>query len=138
MNLKGAWDNHTRHSTSLSNSVRQLAIAGIAVSWGWGAGDQKGILQWAATFFVGALFFDVCQYAVATVCWQRFTRKKELELRRRHRVGRKVNHDAVLGETFDAWDWINTPATVAFWLKAGGVLVGYGLLLAYFVGKQAP
>ena len=81
MKLQDARDIYERHSTKLSDVVRQLNFAGIAIIWLLRAGDNtlpysKGLL-WPLGLFAGSATFDLFHYAYASAAWGIFHRLQE-------------------------------------------------------------
>lgn len=108
-------------SGKVSELVRQLGFAGIAVIWlfkvdAHGSPKISADLVLPLTLIVGALALDFLQYAVASVVWASFNRLKEYQA---------VGAD----EEFLAPRWINWPALFCFWVKTALLAVAYFFLL---------
>lgn len=127
MKLKDAREYYNQRSTKLSEVVRQLNFAGIAVIWLFRTGEKTGgipyndSLLWPLGFLVASATFDLLQYAYASAAWGIFHRAKEKEL----------NHNQ---ETeFHAPAAINWLSNFFFWGKAIMTVAAYFLLVTYIV-----
>lgn len=123
MKLKDARENSQYFAGKLSDIVRQLGLAGIAVIWTFrvqrgGQGFVGEEFELPAFGIVVALGLDFLNYAVATALWAGFHWYKEL--------WRKVGEST----DFKAPRWINWPATACFWGKAVAMLLSWLFLLA--------
>ena len=113
------------HSGKVSDLVRQLGLAGIAVIWVFkvdshGAPKIPVDLVLPLTLIVGTLALDFLQYAIASLIWATYNRIKEYQ-----QVGDDVD--------FLAPRWINWPALICFWGKICLVVSAYFFLLKYLV-----
>lgn len=122
MTLKDARSAYDYSSGKLSDLVRQLSFAGIAVVWMFKTGTG-GIpfdvrLVWPLKFLVTALAFDLLHYTYASYAWSRFAHKQERE-------GAK-DSDIVKPD-----EKINWPTLFFFWGKALLCVTAYGLLLIF-------
>jgi hypothetical protein len=128
MKLKDARDNYYVSSGKLSDVVRQLSFAGIAVIWIFRVGDKPGGIAYSTELlipmacFVMSLGLDFLQYFYASTAWSRFHRYKELS-------GVDNNED------FKAPAWLNVPTLIFFYSKAVLIFGGYIFLLME-IGRQ--
>src|SRR4051812_41083792 len=87
MKLKDAREYYNQRSTKLSEVVRQLNFAGIAIIWLFRTGDKTGgipyndALLWPLALLVASATFDLLHYAYASAAWGCFHRMKERELK---------------------------------------------------------
>jgi hypothetical protein len=115
-------------SQRTSENVRQLAFAALAAVWIFKPADVSGRWGWprplvaAGVLATAALIFDFAQYFVNTAAWGWFHRRKE-------KAGTGL-HEEILTPR-----WMNWPATLFFWLKAGALVSAYVLLL-YVVSRH--
>lgn len=115
-------------SGKLSDIVRQLNFAGIAVVWIFKVGQGNGgipfapCLLWSMGLFVVSLGLDLLHYIYATLAWGLFHRLKE----KQHLL---EDHD------FGAPCQINWPTIVFFWTKIAVSLAGYVILTRYIVSQ---
>jgi hypothetical protein len=112
-------------SKQVSDIVRQLGFAGIAVIWLFNAGEASQIdippeLVFPGLLIVLSLGFDLSQYVLATVLWGVFQRNKELS-------------GIPADEEITAPRWINWPALVCFTLKTVAILIAYGALATFLL-----
>jgi hypothetical protein len=125
MKLKDAREYYTQRTAKLSEVVRQLNFAGIAVIWLFRTGEKNGgipysdSLLWPLGLLVASATFDLLQYASASAAWGIFHRQKEKELKR--------NQDA----KFHAPAKINWFSNFCFWAKTGVTVIAYVLLVSY-------
>jgi hypothetical protein len=125
MKLKDAREYYNQRSTKLSEVVRQLNFAGIAVIWLLRTGEKTGgipyndFLLWPLGLFVASATFDLLHYAYASAAWGIFHRHKEKEL--------KNNQDA----EFHAPAAINWLSNLFFWGKSIVTVAAYLLLVTY-------
>jgi hypothetical protein len=126
--LKDALDIYYQRSTNLSDVVRQLNFAGIAVIWLFRTGDKNAgipysdLLLWPLGLFIASATFDLLQYAYASAAWGIFHRKQE----------KKLNNDPEAD--FHAPGAINWLSNVFFWGKAILTVAAYCLLVRYIAG----
>jgi hypothetical protein len=124
-------------SAKASDTSRQLAFAGIAVVWVLSGGADapttatvSGELVGALLAFVVALLCDFLQYAVQSLLWRMFSRKKEKALR--------AQYDSAPGwrdEEFSVPVALNVPGEVFFWSKLVAVATGYVVLGSQLVHR---
>ncbi len=120
MILKDARNAYDYYSGKLSDVVRQLAFAGIAVIWIFKNGasvipfDER--LVWPLRFLVGALACDLLHYVYASLAWGRFA----------HMHGKDGTKDA---DEVEPDEKINWTSLVFFWFKAFLCVISYALLL---------
>jgi hypothetical protein len=152
--LKEAQDTYESRSTRVSEIVRQLNLAGIAVIWLFRNGDKTGgipyndALLWPLGFFIISAGFDLLQFAYASAAWGIFSRQQEKKLnqridekerkrgneerrRKRGSVEAKdadVEDDDEIDEAPGAINWVSNSF---FWGKAILTVVGYYFLISY-------
>lgn len=154
MKLADAQDTYERRTTRLSEIVRQLNFAGIAVIWLFRSGDKTGgipytdALLWPLGLFIISAGFDLLQFAYASAAWGIFSRQQEKKLnqrlvemerkrgneernRRRGNVETKTADDEVDDEIDEAPGPINWISNSFFWGKAILTVVGYYFLISY-------
>jgi len=125
MKLKDAREYYSQRSTKLSEVVRQLNLAGIAVIWLFRTGEKTGgipyndSLLWPLGMLVASATFDLLHYAYASAAWGIFHRQKEKNL--------DHNQD----KEFHAPAAINWPTNFFFWGKAILTVAAYFLLVGY-------
>ena len=125
MNLKDARDYYNQRSSKLSDVVRQLNFAGIAIIWLFRTGEKAGgipyndSLLWPLGLLVGSATFDLLHYAYASAAWGIF-----------HRVKEKQLHNDENAQ-FLAPDAINWLSNIFFWGKALLTIAAYILLVIY-------
>jgi len=116
-------------SGKLSDIVRQLNFAGIAVIWVFKQ-DRKPLptvpaeLTIPALLFVLSLALDVLQYSYQTAAWGIFNRRLEVK---------GVSEDTV----FTAPTSINRVALICFWLKTASLAGGYIYLIVFLARRIA-
>ncbi len=115
---------YKKASRTVSENVRQLALAGIAVIWIFKVGDKDsgGVpfspsLLWPLGFFVGGLAADLLQYLYFTAVWGIMNTVEW----NRHQTDEDV---PVSGK----WNWIGI---FFFWTKAILLVSGYTRLIFY-------
>ncbi len=127
MKLRDAREFYGYNSGKLSDIVRQLGFAGIALIWVFtmrssdGEKIPQGLLG-PGILIVLALSLDFLQYCSATLAWGAYSRYKE-------RDGTKEDAE------FTAPRWINWPALFFFCLKVVVIGVAYGFLLVYLARR---
>jgi hypothetical protein len=129
MKLTDTRNYYTVSSGKVSEIVRQLGLAGIAVVWIFrrdvsGEVRVSRILVTAALLIVLGLVCDLLQYAVATRAWDRFNLRKEREL-----LGRADREE----RDFPAPDDINDCPKFLFWLKFWLICGGYLAIIVFLV-----
>jgi hypothetical protein len=123
MKLQDARDIYERRSTNLSDVVRQLNFAGIAIIWLLRTGDNtlpysKGLL-WPLGLFAGSATFDLFHYAYATAAWGIFYRLQEKK---------PENNAETEIHVPGAINWISF---VFLWGKTGLTIAAYCFLVVY-------
>lgn len=112
----------------VSDIVRQIGLAGLAVIWVFRTQAQGGgqvipkQLFLAGTIILLALSVDLFQYALATFIWDRFNTRKEQELR---------NKPDPEEEDFEAPEHINLWPDRLFWTKFVLMVAAYVVLISY-------
>jgi len=125
MKLKDAREYYTQRTTKLSEVVRQLNFAGIAVIWLFRTGDKAGgipytdVLLWPLGLLVASATFDLLHYAYASAAWGIFHRTKEKELK--HDQNTEIHAPAA----------INWASNFFFWGKTIMTVAAYFLLVTY-------
>jgi hypothetical protein len=128
MNLADVREIYYDNTGKVSDIVRQLGLAGLAVIWVFRLQAPDGAqvipkqLFLAGTFILIGLTVDLTQYAVASTIWQRFNRQKEKEL------SSKANPEEA---DFEAPEKINVWPDRLFWTKLGLVVIAYLILIFY-------
>ena len=118
------------YTGKLSDIVRQLNFAGIAVVWIFKVGQETGgipfaqCLLWPMGLFVLSLGFDLLHYIYASIAWGLFHRCKEKN---------GVNES----EEIQARREINWPTNIFFWAKVAASLAGYSILIIYIAAQLA-
>jgi hypothetical protein len=129
MTIADARENYYFFSGKLSDVVRQLNFAGIAIFWIFRAGDKNGgipysdFLLWPLGLMIASLAADMLHYALATLMWGPYGRYKE----------QRVSSD----EEFQAPRWLNWPALCCIIIKTILCAAGYCLLLKYVAAYLA-
>ena len=117
-------------SGKASDISRQLAFAGIAVVWIFKQQGNsvvsvpEGLLV-PALLFVIALALDLLQYVVASITWGRFLILAE-------------RTDPEDDKVLEASSYANVPANILFMFKIASVLLGYFLVIRYFLEILKP
>jgi hypothetical protein len=126
--LKEARDNYDRRSSKLSDVVRQLNFAGLAVIWLFRTGDKTGgipysnCLLWPLGLFICSATFDLLHYAYASAAWGIFHRLQEKKLKDDPQRAEREIH---------APDWINWLSIFFFCGKTILTMAAYGFLVMY-------
>jgi len=125
--IKKTFDNA---SNTLSAVNRQIAFAGVGVVWIFvkiidGKLHIDNILLYAMMFFVGALLFDIVQYAYKTIFFECFRRYHEKKIDK-NGYNKNILEEPVLLN--NCW---NIPTWVFFTLKILFVIIGYCNLLIF-------
>jgi hypothetical protein len=108
----------------VSEIVRQLNLAGVAIIWIFRVGKETGGVQYAASLkwvlglFVLSLAFDLLQYIYQSVVWGSLNTHY-------YRLHKNEEKDIKVS---GAWNYI---ALVFFWLKAVLTMVSYVLLFKF-------
>ena len=126
MILKDARISYEYASGKLSDIVRQLSFAGVAVIWifrkeGDGLNLEEGLLLPLFTF-VTALGFDLLHYIYTSFVWGFYAHKKE-----------KEGHSD--SDVIAPPDYINWPTLFCFWTKAFLCVVAFVMLLVFLKHK---
>lgn len=126
MKISEARGFYVEFSGKLSELVRNLCFAGIAIVWIFANTETAGNISipneliWPLIFLVFSLISDLCQYLFSTIMWGVYQRSKETD---------GVGED----EDIFAPGWINWPALMFFWSKVGFSAIGYVLLITYLL-----
>jgi hypothetical protein len=123
MKISELRDAYYKSTDKVSELVRNLAFAGIAVVWILRTGDSGGIkysneLLWPLSLCVAALSSDLLQYLYKSAVWGGLN---NYHWRKQH------NNDADVTVS-GYWNWL---AVFLFWAKAVLVVVAYGKLLNF-------
>ncbi len=137
MKLEDTREIYYETTGKVSDLVRQLGFAGIAIIWVFKTqsdGRQiipKGFLP-AGILIVLALAADLFQYAASVQIWDKFNRNKETELTEKAEIlsAQGVSYD-VEEEDFDAPDSINDLTKRLFWTKFVLMFAAYVYLILY-------
>ncbi|HEY7405863.1 MAG TPA: hypothetical protein VIB39_20225 [Candidatus Angelobacter sp.] len=127
MKLSGVRENYYFHSGKVSDIIRQMALAGVALIWVFKAEVQgqsriPNDLMPAAVLIVLGITLDFLQYVSGTLMWAIWARKLEKES--------KQDDDSVALP-----DWINYPALVFFWTKIPTIVAAYVIFICFFWAK---
>ena len=111
----------------VSDNVRALALASVAIVWVFKIQDDKTLsipddLQMALFMSVAALGFDFLQYLVNSFIWYCFYRSKEIE-------GCPEEKEVYSNE------WWNVPGYLFFLLKIICLFISYYNIAAFFLEK---
>ena len=127
MKLENIRDNYKYYSQKISDIIRQLGFAGIALIWIFKNvdGDRQFIpadLLLPTLFIVISLCLDLFHYISGTLIWGIYNRKKELK-------------DTKEGDIFLAPNYINWTTLFFFWSKIIVMVVAYIFILKYLSDK---
>lgn len=127
MRLEDAREHYYFFSGKVSDIVRQLAFAAIAIIWMFRMGNETDILvpselMIPLVLVVVGLALDLLHYLSASICWGFFQRKKE-------KLGLEEDSE------FKAPRYINWPALAFFWLKSPFVVAAY-VMLGLYLAKR--
>jgi hypothetical protein len=121
-------DTYYEATDKVSELVRQLSFAGIAVVWILRTGEHAGGVKYSSellrplVFFVGTLSCDLLQYLYKSVVYGLLNR---YYWRRHHDNKADVR-------VSPKWNWLTL---VLFWLKVALVIIAYGYLLNFMWGQ---
>jgi magnesium-transporting ATPase (P-type) len=112
-------------SRTFSNTVRNLAISGIAIAWLFMTKEDTGtmmlVLIAAMFFFIITLFADLIQNYQLSITWYNYyTLMKD-------KHGRDENEDVKEPENKNKWGWRLYKG------KLWTLVAGYILIIAYFI-----
>ncbi len=140
MKLADTRENYYAMSGKVSEIVRQLALAGIAVIWIFkrdvnGEVRVSRLLLVAGILIVLSLICDLLQYYVATRIWDEFNLRKEKELESgTPPPGTTPPEEYDLEEVdFEAPDDINKWPKRFFWWKFYLTAAGYMVIVIFLV-----
>jgi len=124
MKVKDYKKEYQEFSGKLSDNVRKLAFAGIAIVWIFKQGENgsytiPSILKTVMLLFVITLSFDLLQYICQTIIWGIFHRYYET----------KFSEDYEL----TASKYFNWPAIFFFWSKVIALVIGYVFMLMFLL-----
>lgn len=133
------------YTGKVSDVVRSLGLAGIAVIWIFrkdmgGRESVPFLLVCAGVFIVLGLATDLLHYVVGAYVWDKFNSAKEQELMaEKGRLEKKSPAKAadfdVEEEDFEAPASINKRTKSFFWLKGIFILVGYTLIFFFLLTR---
>lgn len=139
MKIKEAREEHAFYSGKLSDILRQLGLAGVAIIWVFriespsGNSIPRGLIP-AGWFILLGLTADLLHYTAGTIFWDRFSQKKAEELEdTRHHVtpaGRPFDPEK---EDFPPPPWRNKWTRRSFWAKFTLMLLAYIWLVSYLL-----
>lgn len=108
----------------MSDLVRQLSFAGIAVIWMFRVGTDTGGIAFKPVLivplltFIASLALDLLQYLYASIAWSLYARCKE-------------KHGVKDEEIVSPHECINWPTDTFFYLKTTTCIVGYAMLILF-------
>jgi len=143
-------------SGDLSNVARNLAIAGLAIIWGFydlkatRRVDLPLVLKIALVMFVATLILDIFQYLLKTILWGRIYLKNQLIALHKDKdwpwydrwiqcickwiflsEDGRIPADIDGAKGHNPWS-ITIPALACFFGKIATLMMGYACLLAFF------
>ena len=119
--IRGAYEDSTG---KVSDIVRQLNFAGIAIIWVLRVGKESGgleyspILKWPLALFVASLTLDLLQYMYKSIVWGLLNTY----------YFRKLGDEEKDVEVSGMWNYV---ALVFFWLKTAVTISAYVCLLVF-------
>jgi hypothetical protein len=128
MKIQELRDSYYEASANVSDRVRQLALAGIAVIWLLKTGDHTGGIKYGAqlliplSYFAASLTTDFCQYVCKTLIWgslNTYYWKRYRDSEKEVRISGK-------------WNWV---VILLFWLKTVLLLCAYVHLLWFMYAQ---
>jgi len=128
MKLERVRETYDYHSGKVSEIVRQLGLAGVALIWIFKVDGPDGTIRIpfellvAARYIVAALAIDLLHYLIGTALWGLFNKFKEHQ-----RIGE--------AKDFEAPGILNYPAILAFWSKVVLMGLAYWNMLAYLSSR---
>ena len=139
MRLENTRAEYYFYSGKVSDIVRQLGLAGIAVIWLFKIETSNrqripdGLILPGILLLLG-LATDLLQYAAGTIIWNRFNRKKEVELENKREMLQKEGkeYDPEM-EDFTAPESINDVTIAFFWTKVALIILAYMIITFYLV-----
>lgn len=123
--LGDLYDNYKERSARVSENVRYLAGAGIAVVWMLSRQKMEGLtsdLLRTLVLCVGALIFDFAHYVVAAFMLRRLHRKYVKEGKKRQ-------------DFIQVPKSTNNPGIVLYWIKIVMLVLAFGSLVFNFAGR---
>jgi hypothetical protein len=139
MKIKEAREEHAFYSGKLSDILRQLGLAGLAIIWVFriesprGNSIPRGLIP-AGWFLLLGLTADLLHYAAGTIFWDRFSANtaKELEEIRREVTPHGKQFDPE-EEDFAPPPHRNRWTRRFFWIKFTLMMLAYVWLISYLV-----
>lgn len=112
-------------SRTFSNTVRNLAISGIAIAWLFMTKENGGIMLYvliaAMFFFIITLFADLIQNYQLSITWYRYY------VLMKEKFGKKEDDEVKEPEDNNKWGWLLYKG------KLWTLIFGYILIIVYFV-----
>ncbi|WP_422842572.1 hypothetical protein [Acidovorax sp. M2(2025)] len=127
-NIKAYREAYYGYSGKLSDNVRTLALASVAIVWTFKVDNKSGgvtlhaDLYWALLLAMLAMASDLLQYFYGSIAWGIYTWRKERE---------GVGIEAPLV----APSAINWPTNIFFYAKVVFLAGAYGLIIRFLIGK---
>jgi hypothetical protein len=127
MKLSGIRDNYYFHSGKVSDIIRQMALAGVALIWVFKSDVQgqakipNDLVPAAVLIFIG-ITLDFLQYVAGTLIWG---------IRARILENKGKQDDDIIPLP----DWINYPALVFFWTKILTTVAAYLIFICFLWTK---
>jgi hypothetical protein len=127
--LKEARESYYELSAKLSELIRQLSFAGIAVIWMFRVGSDTGGIAFdrclirPLLLFVCALVLDLFHYLYGSIAWSRFAHVQE------KKKGKKDD------DKVSPSDWINRPSLFLFYGKTAVCAYAYVFLVLFLKEK---
>jgi hypothetical protein len=139
MKIKEAREEHAFYSGKLSDILRQLGLAGVAIIWVFRIESPsansipRGLIP-AGWFLLLGLAADLLHYTAGTIFWDQFSEKRAKEL---EEIRREVTPT---GKQFDPEEEDFAPPPLRnrwtrrlFWLKFTLMMLAYVWLISYLV-----
>lgn len=130
-------------SGKVSDVIRQLGLAGIALIWIFkkDVGESPGVpklLVVAGIFIIVGLAFDLLHYSIGTNIWLNFFHEKDAEAKEIQSREASVTPPLSVPFNPEEKDWdvpddINWWPQVFFWTKFGAILVGYFMIITFLM-----
>lgn len=141
MRIDDCWDNHRSYSSTLSNVLRQSALASIALIWilnNERAQAMDPALLASGLFLILGLVADAVQYICGTISWHVFCAFSEWKFKK-GQTGTDEEINERMGRAyFSPWNHINIGTNLFFYLKIPLYCTGYFKLIAFLGDKLVP
>lgn len=112
-------------SRTFSNTVRNLAISGIAIAWLFMTKENNSIMLYvlivAMFFFIITLFADLIQNYQLSITWYRYY------VLMKEKFGKKEDDEVKEPEDNNKWGWLLYKG------KLWTLIFGYVMIIVYFV-----